>query len=139
MNATNTQLLTNYERLAEIVILASLPIAGASLAVSIAGSLADRKRPFGLLRLAGAPLGVLRRIVGLEAAAPMLITAAASMGAGLLVAQLFVRAQLYETLQAPGLAFYLITAAGVVAALLIIGSTLPLLDRLTTPDAVRNE
>jgi FtsX-like permease family protein len=139
INATNTQLLTNYQRLAEIVILASLPIAGASLAVSIAGGLADRKRPFGLLRLAGTPLRVLRRVIGLEAAAPMLITAAMSMGSGLLVAQLFVRAQLYESLQAPGLAFYLIAVAGVVAALLIIASTLPLLDRLTGPDAVRNE
>lgn len=139
INADNTRLLSNYQRLAEIVILASLPIAGASLAVSIAGGLADRKRPFGLLRLTGAPLRILRRVIGVEAAAPMLVTAAVSLGAGLLVAQLFVRAQLYETLQPPGLAFYLIIVAGLVAALLIIGSTLPLLDRLTGPDAVRNE
>jgi hypothetical protein len=139
INADNSRLLSNYERLAEIVILASLPIAGASLAVSIAGGLAERKRPFGLLRLTGAPLRVLRRVIGVEAAAPMLVTAAVSLGAGLLVAQLFVRAQLYETLQPPGLAFYVIILVGLVAALLIIGSTLPLLDRLTSPDAVRIE
>ena len=49
-----------------MVILVSLPIAGCSLAVSVAAGLTDRKRPFSLLRLTGAPLGVLRRVVALE-------------------------------------------------------------------------
>lgn len=39
----------------EVVIAASLVIAGCSLAVSVAGGLADRRRPFSLLRLIGVP------------------------------------------------------------------------------------
>jgi hypothetical protein len=139
INADNTRLLQNYQRLADVVILASVPIAGASLAVSIAGGLADRKRPFSLLRLSGTPLRVLRRVITLEAAAPLLITAAVSAGAGLLVAELFLRAQLSETLRPPGQNYYLIILAGLATAMLIIASTLPLLNRLTGPEVARNE
>jgi hypothetical protein len=139
IHSDKSGLLDAYRRLADVVILASLPIAGCSLAVSVAGGLADRKRPFSLLRLTGAPLNLLRRIIGLEAAAPLLITAAASMGAGLLAAQLFLRAQLYETLQPPGLEYYLVIAAGLLASLAVIASTLPLLNRITGPETARNE
>jgi hypothetical protein len=40
--------------------------------MSAASGLVERKRSFSLLRLAGAPLGVLRRVVALEAAAPLI-------------------------------------------------------------------
>jgi hypothetical protein len=49
-----------YEQLFNVVILASLVIAGCALAASVAGGLADRKRPFGLLRLTGARLAMLQ-------------------------------------------------------------------------------
>jgi hypothetical protein len=136
IHADQSRLLDDYRRLAEVVILTSLPIAGCSLAVSIAGGLVERRRPFSLLRLAGAPIGMLRRVVGLEAAAPLLITAAASIGAGLLAAQLFLRAQLSESLQGPGLEYIL---AGLVASMGVIASTLPLLNRITGPEIARNE
>ncbi len=136
---TNSRELNSYRQLANVVMLTSLPIAGCGLAVSIAGGLAERKRPFSLLRLAGAPLGALRRVVGLEAAAPLLITALVSAGAGLLSAQLFLRAQLHETLQPPQPQYYLIVAGGLIASLAIIASTLPLLGRLTGPDVARND
>jgi hypothetical protein len=42
---------------AEHVSARRLPIAGCTLAASIAAGLADRKRPFSMMRLAGAPLG----------------------------------------------------------------------------------
>jgi FtsX-like permease family protein len=139
MQADQSRLLDDYRRLAEVVILTSLPIAGCSLAVSIAGGLIERKRPFSLLRLAGAPHAVLRRVVGLEAAAPLLVTAAASVGAALLAAHLFLRAQLHLTLQAPGLAYYVVLAVGLLASLAVIASTLPLLNRITGPETARNE
>jgi predicted lysophospholipase L1 biosynthesis ABC-type transport system permease subunit len=139
MQANNSKLTDGYRQLANVVILTSLPIAGCGLAVSVAGGLAERKRPFSLLRLTGAPLAMLRRVVTLEAAAPLLITAVVSMGAGLLAAQLFLRAQLSETLQLPDLQYYLIVAAGLIASLGIIASTLPLLDRITGPEVARNE
>lgn len=139
IQSNDNRLLNDYRRLAEIAILASLPIAACSLAVSIAGGLIERKRPFSLLRLTGAPLATLRRVIGLEAAAPMLITALASAIAGLLAAYLFLRAQLHESLQAPGAGLYLVVAVGLVVSLAVIASTLPLLNRLTGPEVARNE
>jgi len=52
---------------------------------------------------------------------------------------LFLRAQLDETLQPPGAQYYVIVAAGLVVALAIIASTLPLLRRITGPETARNE
>jgi hypothetical protein len=139
IQADNSRLLDSYRQLANVVILTSLPIAGCTLAVSIAGGLAERKRPFSLLRLTGAPLGVLRRVVALEAAGPLLITAALSIGAGFLAAQLFLRAQLHDTLHAPGLQYYLVIALGLIASIAVIASTLPLLNRISGPETARNE
>jgi hypothetical protein len=131
--------MNGYRQLATVVILASLPIAGCSLAVSVAGGLAERKRPFSLLRLAGSPLGMLRKVVTLEAAGPLLISAVVSAGAGLLSAHLFLRAQLAETLQPPGLSYYLLVLAGLLASLAVVASTLPLLERITGPETARND
>jgi len=69
----------------------------------------------------------------------MLITAAVSVGAGLLAAQLFLRAQLRETLRAVPAEYYLVLLAGLLASMAVIAATLPLLDRLTGPETARNE
>jgi hypothetical protein len=140
-NAHNagTRLLKQYQQLVDVVILSSLPIAGCSLAVSVAAGLSDRKRPFSLLRLTGAPLGMLRRVVGLESAVPLLLIAVISIGTGFLAAGLFLRSQLSETLQPPGIQYYVIVVGGLLAALAIIATTLPLLERITGPDTARNE
>jgi hypothetical protein len=128
-----------YQRLALIVIVASLAIAGCTLAVSVVTGLNDRRRPFGLLRLTGAPVAVLRRIVALETAVPLLAGTTVSIGAGLLASYLFLRSQLSETLRPPGLNWYLVTAGGLVAAFAVLASTLPVLERITGPDAVRTD
>lgn len=139
LTAHGTQQLDSFRQLANVVLLTSLPIAGCSLAVNIAGGLADRRRPFSLLRLTGVPLALLRRVVTLEAAVPLLIGTVVSAGAGLASAALFIRAQTEYTLLAPGVGYWLLVAGGMVASLAIIASTLPLLARTTGPDAVRNE
>jgi hypothetical protein len=139
IQADNSRLLDSYRQLANVVILTSLPIAGCTLAVSIVGGLAERKRPFSLLRLSGTPLGVLRRVIALEAAAPLLITAAISIGAGFLAAHLFLRAQLHDALQAPDLQYYLVIIVGLIASIGVIASTLPLLNRISGPETARNE
>jgi predicted lysophospholipase L1 biosynthesis ABC-type transport system permease subunit len=135
----NTQLTSQYQQLADVVILSSLLIAGCSLAVSVAAGLSDRKRPFSLLRLTGAPLGMLRRVVGLESAVPLLVVAALSTVTGFLAAGLFLRSQLSESLVAPSGAYYVIVVAGLVASLAVIASTLPMLKRITGPETARNE
>jgi hypothetical protein len=128
-----------YQRLADVVILATLPIAGATLAVGILAGLNDRRRPFGLLRLTGAPVGLLRRVILLESAVPLLAGAVAALGAGFLTSYLFLRAQLGETLRSPGPGFYGVVLAGVLVSLAVVASTFPVLRRLTGPEAVRND
>jgi hypothetical protein len=128
-----------YQQLADFVILASLAIAGCTLAAGVAAGLADRKRPFSLLRLTGAQLSMLRRVVALESALPLAAVAAAAIGIGFGASAMFTTVQLAHPLIAPGAAYYVITAAGIVLALGVIVATFPLLRRITGPEAARSE
>ena len=134
-NSTNNA----YQQLANTVILVSLPIAGCTLAAGIAAGLADRKRPFSLLRLTGARLATLRRVVALEGAVPLLAVAAVAIGTGFGAAAMNASLQQGRTIVAPGLAYYLLTGGGILAALGIIAATFPLLARITGPEVARNE
>ena len=134
-DATNS----DYQQLANVVILVSLPIAGCTLAAGIAGGLADRKRPFSLLRLTGARLGTLRRVVALEGAVPLLAVAAVAIGAGFGAAAMNAALQQGRPMVAPGAGYYLITGAGILIALGVIAATFPLLTRITGPEAARND
>ena len=128
-----------YQQLADVVILTSLPIAGCTLAAAAAVGLADRKRPFSLLRLTGARLGMLRRVVALESAVPLLAVAMVSIGVGFAASAMFAAVQLQHPLAAPGAGYYLIAMAGIAASLGIIAATFPLLRHLTGPETARNE
>jgi hypothetical protein len=130
---------TDYQQLANVVILVSLPIAGCTLAAGIAAGLADRKRPFSLLRLSGARLATLRRVVALEGAVPLLSVAAVAIGTGFGAAAMFASEAQQHPMVAPGAAYYLLTMAGIVVSLGIIAATFPLLARITGPEVARNE
>jgi hypothetical protein len=134
-NSTNS----GYQQLANVVILVSLPIAGCTLAAGIAAGLADRKRPFSLLRLTGARLPMLRRVVALEGAVPLLSVSAVAIGAGFAGAAMFASEAQQYPMVAPGAAYYLLTAAGIIISLGIIAATFPLLARITGPEVARNE
>ncbi len=134
-NPTNS----GYQQLANTVILVSLPIAGCTLAAGIAAGLADRKRPFSLLRLTGAPLAMLRRVVALESAVPLLAVAAVAIGTGFGAAAMYASLEMQHPMVPPGAAYYLLTGGGIVAALGIIAATFPLLARITGPEVARNE
>jgi hypothetical protein len=138
-SASKQSVFNDYAQLADVVILVSLPIAGGTLAASVAAGLTDRKRPFSLLRLTGAPLATLRRVVALESAVPLLAVAAVSIGAGFAASAVFTTVQLQHALVAPDTAYYLFTAAGIAASLGIVAATFPLLRRITGPEAARNE
>jgi hypothetical protein len=127
------------QQLANVVILVSLPIAGCTLAAGIAAGLADRKRPFSLLRLAGARLSTLRGVVALEGAVPLLSVAAVAIGTGFAGAAMFAKEAQQHPMVAPGIAYYLLTAGGIVISLAIIAATFPLLARITGPETARNE
>jgi hypothetical protein len=128
-----------YQQLADVVILTSLTVAGCTLAVSVAGGLADRKRPFSLLRLTGARLGMLRRVIVLESAVPLLAVAAVAIGIGFAASAMYATTEMGLSLVAPGAAYFILTAAGIVLALGLIAATFPLLRRITGPETARSE
>jgi hypothetical protein len=130
---------SGYQQLANVVILISLPIAGCTLVTGIAAGLADRKRPFSLLRLTGARLATLRRVVVLEGAVPLLVVAAVAIGVGFAGAAMYATMAQNRSMVAPGAAYYLLTAGGIIISLAIIAATFPLLTRITGPEVARNE
>ena len=138
-SAKSAQFLNELQTTSEVVILASLLIAGCSLAVAMAAGVSERRRPFSLMRLGGAPLGVLQRMVALETAGPLLVIALATSLIGFVASDLFLRSQLHETLRTPGFSYFLIVGGGLVGGLAMIASTLPLLDRATRPENARME
>jgi hypothetical protein len=130
---------SGYQQLANTVILVSLPVAGCTLAAGIAAGLADRKRPFSVLRLTGARLAMLRHVVALESAVPLLAAAAVAIGTGFGATAMYASLEMQHAMVAPGIPYYLITAGGILAALGIIAATFPLLARITGPEVARNE
>ncbi len=139
VSAATRRDVSQFQHMADIAVLISLLIAGCSLAVAIAGGLIERRRPFGLLRLSGMPLGVLRRVVLLEAAVPLIGLAIVAAGGGLLTATLLLRALRGTTVRLPGAEYYVMLFAGLIAALSIVSITLPLLRRISSPENSRTE
>jgi predicted lysophospholipase L1 biosynthesis ABC-type transport system permease subunit len=139
LDAGTTQLLSELKTASEVVILASLLIAGCSLAVATVAGVSERRRPFSLLRLTGVPLNVLRRVVALETAAPLIVIAVGSALVGLVASDLFLRSQLGLTLRPPSATYYFIVLGGLIGSLAIISSALPLLSRITRPEDARME
>jgi len=139
LNGRASEDLDQFRRLATVVVLVGLVVAGCSLAVGVAGGLTDRRRPFSLLRLTGVPVGLLRRVVAVETVVPLLLTSAVAIGFGFLAAGLFARAQLERSLVGPGLGYVVAVMGGLAAALAVVASALPLLERITGPDVVRND
>jgi hypothetical protein len=137
--AADDAALNAYQQLADVVMLTSLAIAGCTLAVSVAGGLAERKRPFSLLRLTGARLGTLRRVIVVESAVPLLAVAAVAIGTGFGASAMYSTMEMQFPLVSPNAAYYVTTSAGVVLALALILATFPLLQRITGPETARSE
>jgi hypothetical protein len=132
--------LDTLQRVSNIGLSVTLVIAGCSLAVAVAGAIVERRHAFALLRLAGTRLSDLRRVVLAEAAAPLLMVAAASSGLGLVVADLVLAAGGgRHDFALPALGYWLALIGGLGVALLVVLATLPLLQRLTALDTNRFE
>ena len=136
---STARLLAMIQDMTDVVIVASLIIAACSLAVSIAAGLGERKRPFSLLRLTGVPTALLHRVVALESALPLLLVAAVSIVVGLVSAALYLHSQVGIAFSIPGISYWATVACGLAVSLAIIASTFPLLNRITGPEAARNE
>ncbi len=139
LDPSNARLLTMIQDMTDIIIVASLIIAACSLAVNIVAGLGERKRPFSLLRLTGAPTALLHRVVALETALPLLLVATVSIVVGLASAALYLHSQVDVAFSLPGIAYWATVLGGLAASLAIIASTFPLLDRMTGPEVARND
>jgi hypothetical protein len=137
--AQNLLLTTELGRIGTAALLATLLIAGLSMAISIAGGLLERKQPFTLLRLSGLPLRDLHRMLLAETAVPLVTIAVISTGFGLAVAA-YVLAVNHEPWLPPSAGYWPALAGGLLLALgVAAGATMPLLGRLTSPESARVE
>ncbi len=134
-------LVATVQRLLSIAVVLTLIVAGCSLAVAMGGGLAERKRPFTLLRLAGTPSATLYRVVLLEAVLPLAAATIVAAGTayGLAVAAVGKLAPPGTPVPIPGDTYYLTVGGGLIASVLVILAALPLLGRITTTNSVRFE
>jgi hypothetical protein len=129
------------QRLVYIAVVLTLIVAGCSLAVAVGGSLVERKRPFTLLRLTGTATSTLYRVVLLEALLPLVAATviAAGIAYGISVLTVSKLAPAGTPVPVPSHAYFLTMGGGLIASLLVICASLPLLGRITGPESVRFE
>ena len=139
LDPSTARLLTMIQATTDVIIVASLIIAACSLAVNVAAGLAERRRPFSLLRLTGVPRKLLHRVVTLESALPLFIVAAVSIVVGLLAAALYLHSQVGLAFSLPGFSYWATVIGGLAVSMAIIAATFPILDRITGPEVARNE
>jgi ABC-type antimicrobial peptide transport system permease subunit len=111
-------------------------VAACSLTVAAVGAIAERRRPFALLRAAGMRVAELRGVVLLETALPLAAAVAASAVLGLVAAAAISNAS-GQPWQPPGIGYPLATLAALMAAGAVTALTLPLIDLTTRPHDVR--
>jgi hypothetical protein len=141
VDAESLEQFRTLQRVSDLGLAVTLVIAGCSLAVAAAGAVVERRRPFTLLRLAGTRLSELRRVVLTESAAPLVVVATATAALGLAVSALLVASSSEGSrpFALPGAGYWFSLVGGLVVALLVVASTLPLLTRLTSPDTPHPE
>ncbi|GAA3256608.1 FtsX-like permease family protein [Dactylosporangium siamense] len=126
-----------------LVVATTLLVAGTSLAIAVGGGVVERKRPFTLLRVSGAAVTTLRRVVLIESLVPLLAAVAVAIVTGLAVAvpTEFAAAPpgAAKIVHLPGGTYYLTLAAGLLVSLAVIVGTMPILSRVTVPERVRFE
>jgi hypothetical protein len=130
-----------FQRLVYFAVALTILVAGCSLAVAIGGGLADRKRAFTLLRVSGTPVRTLYRVLLLEAVVPLAAATLVSAGLayGMSVLAFLQMAPPGTPVPLLGHVYFATMGAGLAIALIVIGVTLPLLNRMTGPDHVRFE
>jgi hypothetical protein len=130
-----------FEKILYAAVALTLIVAGCSLAVTVGGGLVDRKRPFTLLRVSGTQVGVLSRVVLLEAAVPLVaatvIAAGIAYGTSVLAVLKLVPAG--TAIPQLGRDYYTIMGLGLAGAFGVITLTLPLLRTMTAPSTIRFE
>ncbi len=129
------------ERAIEVLVGLTVLTAGCSLAVTVGGSLVERRRPFTLLRLSGTPTPALYRVVLLESLLPLLAATAvaAAIGFGASLPLVYALVPQHAHLALPDDTYTTVMGIGLLASLAAILAALPLLGRLTAPSNAQFE
>lgn len=139
-NVGNRRVLDELSLLAYVGALFSIAIAGCSLAVATAAAMIDRRRVLGLLRLVGMPVRQVRRIVTLEAAAPLLAVLGLSVGLGAGVAWVLVESlESQMSIGMPEPAYFVTLVAGCGLALAMVAAASSSIRRDTAVSSTRFE
>jgi hypothetical protein len=134
----DTRQLRELDRGLRIALLFVLVVAACSLTVAAAAGIAERRRPFALLRAAGVHVAELRTTVLLESAAPLAVTLIVGVVAGLAAGAAITTASGQHWLPpSPGFLLTLALELGLAAALTTL--PLPLTARLTAQEMIRYE
>lgn len=139
LSAAVTKIVDELGRVITLGVVMTMVVAGAGLAVAVAGSLIDRRRPFALLRLGGVPLRHLRSVLLLEAAGPLVTVALVSAALGVAVCQILLRAAVGSDVPLPDASLPALLLAGVGGALAIVAAALPLVGPVTDLEETRFE
>jgi hypothetical protein len=140
--------LTSIERVALAILALILVVAGCSLAVSVAAGVLDRKRPFTLLRLSGAPRKTLTKVALIEAMVPLVGATVIAGAVAIAVARPPLRAlfsanlgpdQDFAAAAHPGIAYYLTVLVALGLSTVVVLAAMPLLNRITQPSNARFE
>lgn len=136
---------SNVGRAVLAVIALTLVTAGCSLAVTVGGSLVERKRSFTLMRVSGVSLGTLYKVILLEAVLPLIVVSVIAAGIGLGVGIPVVKSLITgfepnaDIPVHPSVGYYISIGAGLVISVLLVMITLPILKNTTKPEDARFE
>ena len=132
------QTFADFDRLGGVAALFVIILGACGLTAGVIAGLAERRRPFALLRASGVRLGELRMVVLVETAVTMLVTSAVGSALGLVAGYAATRGT-DRMWTWPGLPVLAVIGAGMLAALAFAAFALPLVGLATRPDTVRYE
>jgi hypothetical protein len=127
-----------YPRAAMIGLVVAVLVGAASLAVSTADAVRERRRGFAALVALGTPLRVLRRSVLLQMGAPLVVNVAVALGSSMLTA-FFYNGIVSSTVPLPWAHWALTGAVALGAVLAVTAATLPFVSAAGRPEALRAE
>ncbi|MFN2539952.1 MAG: FtsX-like permease family protein [Mycobacteriales bacterium] len=127
-----------YQRAVRIGLVLAVLVAAASLAVTTADTVNERRRGLSALVALGTPSRVLRRSVLLQMAGPLVTNVLAALAAAAVASECYL--SLYDEPHALPWGGWALTAAGAgVAVLLATATTLPLVSAVARPEGLRAE
>lgn len=132
---------SNVEKIVLAGMLITLIVASCSLAVTVGGSVIERKRPFTLLRLSGVSNGTLYKVILLESLIPLIAASVVAALTGIGIMRPVIKSLVTPgtPIANPNAAYYASMGVGLLIAIAVISTTLPLLKRLTRPEDAQFE